>query len=99
MTPFTPEQRAELRASIDRSQREARAESKRLRAASERRRAEHLAKSEVVRAAEHAQRASQAKEIAKSVVAERPRRDECQFCGAPAKGGVCLAHSDLLEGT
>lgn len=89
MTPFTPKQRAELHAALDRSQREARAESERLRA-------ERKEKSAVVRAAEHARRASEAKQAAAEIFdTPKPPGDHCEICGAPAKGDLCLAHSDL----
>jgi hypothetical protein len=92
VTAFTPEQRAELRASIDRSKREARAEPRK-------RKATRPPKSPVVRAAEHAQRASEAKDLARDIVGvPRPPLGHCQFCGAPAKHDVCHAHADLLEG-
>jgi hypothetical protein len=93
VTAFTAAQKRELRASIAQSIREARAQSRE-------RKASQPPKSPVQRAAEHAERASQAKQIAKDIVGPpRPPDDHCQVCGAPAKGDLCLAHSDLSEGT
>lgn len=92
MTSFTLDQLAELNESMNKSIREAHAESRK-------RKATRPPKSPVVRAAEHAQRASEAKDLARDIVGvPRPPLGHCQFCGAPAKHDVCRAHADLLEG-
>lgn len=54
-------------------------------------------KSSVQRAAAHARRAQDAVPIMAELVPPRePDLSRCAFCGAPAKKGVCRAHSDLV---
>lgn len=54
-------------------------------------------KSLVQRAAAKAHRAQDALPImAELLPAREPDLSHCAFCGAPAKRGVCRAHSDLV---
>jgi hypothetical protein len=87
---FTPEQRAELRAAVDQSRREALAESARLQR-------EAIRLSQVARAARKAQRAQEASTLAPQLLSANTVKPSgrCRYCGTPAGGDVCAAHIDL----
>ena len=36
-------------------------------------------------------------ELWKHRALERPRQNQCHYCGAPSVGSACYAHSDLLS--